>query len=127
MKNTLIVAAMLSVTTICAMAALAADEEKPKYTIKEVMKQGHAGKMSLVKKVVANEAGADEKQMLLEMYKAMAAQDPPRGEAANWKTKTDALVAATQGVIDNKDGAAKALETASNCAACHGAHKPKKN
>ena len=129
MKNTMILAALLATASMVAMNASADDDAdgEPKYTIKEVMKKGHGGRMSLVKKVIAGDASADEEKLLLEMYQSMAAQEQPMGEAESWKTKTTALVAAAQAVVDDKDGASALLKEASNCGDCHGPHKPPKN
>jgi hypothetical protein len=99
-------------------------QEKPKYTIKEVMKAAHA-KMALKDKVVAGTATAEEKKLLLEHYEALAASKPPKGDEASWKEKTSALVSAAKDAVDGKDGAADKLRAASMCAACHSVHKGK--
>ena len=94
------------------------DDAKPKHSIKNVMKKCMKG--GLCKKVAGGEASDDEKKLLVEMFTALAASKPPRGDADSWKAKTSALVkAATAG--DNA-----ALKKAANCAACHKVHKPKK-
>ena len=94
------------------------DDAKPKHSIKNVMKKGMKG--GLCKKVASGKASDDEKKLLVEMFTAMAASKPPRGDADSWKTKTSALLKAAQ------DGNGAALKKAANCAACHKAHKPKK-
>ena len=106
------------------VAGIAQEESKPKYTIKQVMKAAHA-KMALKDKVVAGTATADEKKSLLEHYEALAASKPPKGDEAAWKEKTAALVAAAKDAVDGKEGAGEKLRAASNCAACHSAHKGK--
>jgi Ribonuclease G/E len=103
----------------------AADEkkdEKPKYSVKEVMKKHQ----DVVKKVKSDTATAEEKKNLLELYTEMAKNKAPRGDAADWKKLNEALVKATQNVVDGKDGAKSEFEKASDCAKCHAAHKPKK-
>jgi hypothetical protein len=53
------------------------------------------------------------------MYEALAASKPPKGAEDSWKEKTTALLeAAKAGDVDK-------LKMASNCAACHKAHKGK--
>jgi hypothetical protein len=99
-----------------------AEEEKPKYTIKEIMKKGHA-KGALKDKVVAGTASMEEKVALVAYYEALAASKPPKGDAAAWKEKTTALVAAAKEALEGKEGAGDKLKTASNCAACHKDHK----
>jgi hypothetical protein len=93
-------------------------------TIKQVMKKAHQpakkGEVSLLKKVLEGDASKDEKADLVKLYEALAKCTPPMGEKDDWKDKTKALIAAAKG--DNVD----ALKTASNCMACHDAHKKKK-
>jgi hypothetical protein len=106
------------------VAGIAQEESKPKYTIKQVMKAAHA-KMALKDKVVAGTATDEEKKSLLEHYEALAASKPPKGDEAAWKEKTAKLVAAAKDAVDGKEGAGEKLRAASNCAACHSAHKGK--
>ena len=94
------------------------DDAKPKHSIKNVMKKCMKG--GLCKKVAGGEASDEEKKLLVEMFTALAANKPPRGDADSWKAKTSALVKAATA----NDGAA--LKKAANCAACHKVHKPKK-
>ena len=100
----------------------AAEEESPKYTIKQVMKAVHA-KGKLKDKVVAGTASEEEKKALLEYYQALAGNKPPKGDAENWKKATSDLVAAAKEALEGKEGAGEKLKTASNCAGCHKAHK----
>jgi hypothetical protein len=102
---------------------LAAREDKPKYTIEEVMEKAHKGKQSLLAKTVSGSASKEEKETLLAMYQALAQNKPPQGDAKSWKTKTDALVSAAKAVIANENGAPMKLKMAANCAACHKVHK----
>lgn len=95
------------------MAAQAAD--KPKHSIKEVMKIAHKG--GLMKKVADGNASDEEKKQLVELYESLAANKPPKGDDADWKMRTDALLTAAKAA----DG--KALQKAANCKACHEAHK----
>ncbi len=130
MRNAIAICAMLAVAGSLALKAVAADKadgDKPKYTIKQVMKDVHAGKESVLKKVIAGKASDAEKEKLLEMYQSLAKSKPPQGDAASWKAKTEALVAAAQAEVDGAEGAGAKLEKAANCGACHGVHKPKKN
>jgi len=106
--------ALLGLVTTTWLAARAADD-KPKHTIKDVMKVAHKG--GLMKKVADGNASDDEKKQLVELYESLAANKPPKGDDADWKTKTDALLDAAKKV----DG--KALQKAANCKACHEAHK----
>ena len=98
-------------------------KEEEKIPIKEVMQKAH--KAGLLKDLVVNGTASDEqKAELLKLYKALAANKPPKGEAESWKTKTKALVDAAQAAVDGKENAPMLLRRASNCKACHDAHKP---
>jgi hypothetical protein len=98
-------------------------KEEEKITIKQVMQKAH--KAGLLKDlVVKGDATDEQKAELLKLYKGLAAAKPPKGAEDSWKTKTKALVDAAQAAVDGKEGAGQALAKASNCKACHDAHKP---
>lgn len=101
--------------------AWAADAAKPKYTIKEVMKKAH--KDGLLKKVAGGQGTKEDAKELLELYESLGPNKPSKGDADSWKSKTTALVDAAKEVVDGKEGAAKRLEAAANCAECHKVHK----
>lgn len=90
-------------------------------TIKQVMKAAMKG--GLCKKAIAGQATDAEKAQLLQLLGDMAKQTPPAGDAAGWKAKNEALLAAAQEVVDGKEGASAQLKKASNCKACHDVHK----
>ena len=96
------------------LANLQAADEKPKYTIKEVMKF-HKDKLN--EKFSNGTASKDEKAKLLEGYESMLKSKPPKGDEKDWKTKVEALVKAV------KDDDKEAYKKAVMCGACHGAHK----
>ncbi len=97
--------------------------EKAKYTIPEVMAKAHKGATALMPKVAKGKASDDEKKQLVELYTALSKNEPPKGDAADWKTKTTALVDAAKKAADGDEAAAKSLPKLANCAACHKAHK----
>jgi hypothetical protein len=99
-----------------------ADDEKPKYTIKEVMKKAH--KDGLMKKLADGGGTKADAEELLDLYKEMGKHKAPKGDAESWKTKNKTLVDAAQAVVDDKPGARDELKKAANCAECHKAHKP---
>ncbi len=121
MRKLLVAGVVLAFGWVAVTLVTNAEDEKPKHTIKEVMKTAHKGK--LVNKVADGKATAEEKKQLVELYVALAANKPPKGEAASWKEKTDALIAAAKDAEAGKDGAGPALLKAANCGMCHGAHK----
>ena len=116
----LVVAVMLSGLVLVNSAN--ADEEKPKYSISDVMKKAHKG--GLLKKAKAGEASKEEMKMLVAMYEAMAQNKPPKGDAAAWKKRTTAIVASAKALAEGKKGAKARLTRATNCGSCHKAFKP---
>lgn len=100
--------------------------EKPKYSIEEIMKKGHKGDDALVKKVANGAASAAEIKQMLEYYKALAQNEPPKGDAAAWKSKTSALVQVTERLAKGDKSALADFKKASNCKACHSEFRPEK-
>lgn len=92
--------------------------------IKETMAL-HKGKESLLSNVLAGKGSDDDLKKLVAAYEYLAAQKPPTGDEAHWKTLTAALLAAGKDAAAKKEGALEKLKAASNCKACHEAHKPK--
>ena len=117
-------AGCLLVAGYVCLPTIAADDEKPKYSIKEVMKNAMKPKTGLINKVMAGEASDDEKKTLHEMFVALAANEPPKGEADSWKKKTGALVRAAKAVVEGDEEGLAKLKKAANCKACHSEHKP---
>jgi hypothetical protein len=115
-------------TLLCALVSLAfclgtprAEETKePKYTIKEVMRKAH--KDGLLKTVSAGDASEDERKELAELYVALAENKPPRGDEADWKTRTGAMVKAAKAAEKDAE-TGKQLSKVVICSACHKAHK----
>jgi hypothetical protein len=93
--------------------------------IKEVMAL-HKGKDSFLNNILAGKGSDDDLKKLVSAYDVMAAQKPPMGDEASWKTLTAALSAAAKDAAAKKEGALEKLKAASNCKACHDLHKPKK-
>jgi hypothetical protein len=125
MRNrVLFVAALLALFAGIGMFSIAADD-KPKFTIKEIMEKAHKGDPALCKKVVTEKASKDEKKQLLDYYTALSQNKPPKGDMKDWKERTDALVSAAKAAVaEDKDYGAK-VKTALNCKGCHDLHKGK--
>ena len=100
-----------------------ATDEKPKHTIKEVMKKAH--KDGLMKRLAVGKGTRDEASELLELYESLGKNEPPKGEPGSWKEKTGELIAAAQAVVDGKPDAGAKLTKAANCMECHKMHKGK--
>ena len=81
----------------------------------------------LVLKVAAGDANDAEKKRLLTVLTGLAKTQPDHGDPDSWKAKTAALVSAAQDLMDGKDGAGDRLRAASNCRACHQAHRRESN
>jgi hypothetical protein len=97
-------------------------DDKPKYTVKEVMKE--CKPKGVIKKVLAGEGTDADKKKTLELFQALAAAKP-KGDADSWKKFNDPIVAAAKDVVDGKDGAVAALKKAANCSDCHAEFKGK--
>ena len=96
-------------------------QAKPKYTIKQIMKDGLKG--GLAKKVVEGKATSQEKIQLLDYAIALYETKPKKGDPVGWTKLTgDFVAAAAKVAIDPKAGTA-ALGKAVNCKACHNKHK----
>jgi len=102
----------------------AREDDKPKFTIKEVMKATHK-KGGLKDKALKGNASEEEKKELLECYTALSKNKPPQGEAAEWKERTSALVKAAKEIVEDKPDGVKDLRKAANCKGCHDLFKPK--
>ena len=121
-----IVAPALILGLVVGLAVVRAADDAPKYSIKQVMKMAHQGQNSLAKKVASGKATKDEDKKLVELYTALAADKPPKGDISVWKEKTGALVDAAKGVEEGKAGAKQDLKKAMSCMGCHSVFKPKK-
>lgn len=116
------IALSLGLAALILTASYAGADDKPKYTIKEVMKAAH-GKDKLLSKVTDGKASDEDKKKLLEYYEAMAKNKPAKGTSESWKKLNDAIVAAAKDVVDGKEGAVEALKKATKCGDCHPSHK----
>lgn len=91
------------------------DKKEEKVTNKVVMQKAMKG--GLCGKVASGKASDAEKKELVELFTALAANTPKKGDAASWKEKTSALLEAA------KSGDGAALKKAADCKGCHSAHK----
>jgi hypothetical protein len=110
--------------TLAALALMLGDNhagEKPKYTIKQVMKEAHKDK--LLDKVVDGSATDADKKKLAELYKSLSQNTPKKGEAEAWKTKTVALVEAADKAVKGDAAAAASLKKLADCKGCHSTFK----
>ena len=123
------VLALVAVGVFGAGAFRAADKDQdaPKYTIKQVMSQAHRrpdkSSPSLSDRVLDGKASKDEQAKLLELYTALGANKPPKGEAEAWKDRANAVTTAIKDVMDGKGGSDVDLRKALNCKGCHTSHR----
>jgi hypothetical protein len=101
----------------------AADTDKPKYTIEEIMEKAHDKDSGILPKVMKGNGSKDDKQTLVELYTELGKNKPPKGEAKSWKDKTDALLAAAKSVAADEKESLPKLKKASACMDCHKLHK----
>jgi hypothetical protein len=124
MRTAVLRLAALALAVVCYWAIDASGvQEKPKYSISEVMKEAHGGKMKLVDKVASGKASKEEAEKLVELYTALGQNKPPKGDEADWKKRTDALVEAAKLCCDGDKEGGKKLKAAAACKGCHDAHK----
>ena len=94
-----------------------------KYTIKEIMTKSFKADDNLKDLIIEGMATDEQKAQFIDYVENLAQFKPRKGDAASWKEKTDALIAAAKG------SDLPALEKATNCKSCHSVHKiypPKK-
>ena len=84
------------------------------------------GEKKVSDRIIEGTNSPEELAKTLELYKLMLDCKPPKGEQAAFKEKVTKLIAATEDVVLNKEGARAAYKEASNCKACHNEHKEKK-
>jgi hypothetical protein len=113
-------AACLGLTGL--LVQVARGDDKPKHTIAEVMKKAHGGS-KLANKVADGKASKEDKEQLLELYKALAENKPKKGDDKSWKEKTEALVTAAQSALKGEADAGEKLTKAKDCKTCHMVHK----
>ncbi len=105
-------------------------DSKDEEIIKEVMKKYHKapqGQDNVAKKAAMGKASAEEKKELVQAYEKMAKTHPPKGDEASWKEKNTKLVAAAKALQKGEANGVELFKEASNCKACHSAHRPERN
>ena len=115
--------AVAGLVTVSVTSAVAAEKEQDeaKYTVKQVMKQAHGKK--LLQKVLSGEASKEEKDKLLDLYISLVENKPKKGDEQEWLMKSGRLIVAAAMVSVGREGGEAELKKASNCKACHSAHK----
>ena len=123
--TTLLALAVFSSLCPTSPRAVAAEGGKTKdeETIASVMKlcnKALKGTPKLAEKVADGSASDEETKKVVDSYKTLKGAKPPKGEAATWDKRIDAL--------DKKEaGAAAKFKEANACKACHTDHKPEQH
>ena len=120
------VVSLLGLSTVLGIAVAAEGDSaaKPKHTIKEVMKSANAGgAKSLLAKVKSGKASQEDQLKLLDYYISLVENTPPKGDMQSWQTIAGQAALAAAKVAVGRDGATAELSAATNCKACHGAHR----
>jgi surface antigen len=120
--NSRTITASLAATILTlGLVGTAGADSKPKYTIKQIMKDGLKG--GLAKKVIGGKASEKEKIQLLDYAIALYETPPKKGDPASWTKLTGNLVAAAAKVAIDPKADTAALGKALDCKACHNKHK----
>lgn len=122
MQKRILVSVAVAVAAV--VAGCSTLSSKPKYTTEQIMEQGFKGKESPAARVGRGEGTAADFKLLAELTASLPLNAPPKGDAASWKEKSTALAKAGKDLAAGKAGALEAWKAASNCKACHSAHKP---
>jgi hypothetical protein len=111
---------LLALTVTLALSAYALDA---KYQpIADAMKYAHKapkGEKKVSDRIIEGTASDEELKKTLDLYKAMANTEPPKGDPAAFKEKVAKLIGATEDVIAKKEGATAHYKEAVDCKACH--------
>jgi hypothetical protein len=123
MRFTVGVVASLALAFVVGLGAADEVKDKPKHTIKEIMKIAH--KDGLLTKVKEGQASKEEQKELLALYKDLSKNVPPKGDPKAWSTQTARMVAVAEAVVNGDAKAAETLAKTVNCNACHKQFKGK--
>lgn len=118
--------AFAGAVTLLGMGAYRAAAFDDPMTIETIMQKAHTapkGKVSLYKLVVDDKATQAQKDQLVDLYKDLAKNKPPKGSEDDWKKRCQALLAAAKDVAAGKARDTKSLQKAASCMSCHDAHK----
>ena len=102
-------------------APMVQDEEGPR-SIEVVMEKAMKG--GLAKKVASGQASDKEKAELLDMLVDLVENEPPKGDAVQWKMMSGKLMIDAAKVVVGRKGATEELAKSMNCKACHDVFKP---
>ncbi|MFN0017803.1 MAG: hypothetical protein ACKVP0_06055 [Pirellulaceae bacterium] len=125
MKRGMLAIAVVALSAVAWTEYLAAAES---LSILEIEQKLHnprkvEGRLGILREVLRGKGTKEEKEQLLELYKALAKTKPPRGSQENWDKANAALVSAAEEIAAGTAKDMEKLRAASNCKACHDAHR----
>jgi hypothetical protein len=123
MRKTTVWGGVLLAGAILATMVVRADDDKPSYTIKEIMKKAHSAKTNLPKKLILGQISDREKTKLIDYYEALGNNKPPKGSAEDWQKRTSTLLTAAKAALDGGQPEKAKFRKAVDCKSCHDAHK----
>ena len=116
---------MRKIGIVLAVLALGAGfQQKGNAVIKAMMERSHKGRDNIASEVRNGRGTEEDVKKLLAEYKSITAQKPAVGDAKSWKARTDAVIAALNDLVAKKPGAVDRVHSATECRACHEAHRP---
>ncbi len=120
----LIVVSAVALAAAFQSGAAAADNESPTKAFMKKYHKAPQGTDPIAKRASMGKATPQELKELAAGYKAMTLAKPPKGEMASWKEKTGKLADASAALSKGDPNGIERYKEASNCKACHTAHKP---
>ena len=118
-KSGILAAGLLALLALGAVA----QQGKKAAPIKDMMERTHKGRDNIASEVRNGRGTPEDAKKLLAEYKAIAALKPPLGNAAGWKSRTGAVIAALTDLVEQKPGAVDRVNATTECRACHEAHR----
>ena len=106
------------------VAVVSHAEDKPKYTVAEIMKALNKGEDSVGKRVGKGMGTKADFDTLVAYYSSLPLNEPEQGDPATWKQKATALLEAAKALQSGKDGALAQYNKAADCKACHNVYRP---
>ncbi len=96
--------------------------------IEKVMKEGMKGDDSPLAKVLDGDSSEKATAHLAKLVQTMNGTKAPKGDQSDYDEKVAELIAAMDAIAAGKNSPKDIarLDEASDCKACHGDHKPKK-
>lgn len=106
------------------VAVAQAADKPPKYTVEEIMKAVYKGEDSTHKKITKGIAVPADYDKLVQYLSALPLNDPPQGDAVEWRKQATVLLDAAVALKAGRPDALSQYNKAVNCQACHRIYRP---